>query len=265
MVSFDHSIGYRDTYVNGDKNAPILIEELKNFKHKINNDSSCSTDGFRTYGSFITPYGKEQIEKALSFRISNDDRPMSLIEFRSDSYNTNNFPEPLFQRDGVSPPTQRQLGGWYMCKSSKKLKKLPDYYQWFSNGLKKSLKTKKRTFLETGELLSTIEVNPNERLGFYTVLPHYDFEWGYGTNEFVGDVKSAILASCIDDENKQSLLDYMYTKDDPIRILDSYFTNKVRELSFNQIGNKDNLINEINMNKELSDKIKLNLLSNINR
>jgi hypothetical protein len=263
MISSAHSMGYRDSYKNGDKNAPILSEELNKFNHKVSKDSSLSSDGFRTYSSFVTPYGKEQIIKALSFRISNGDRAMSLIQFRSDKYNSNNFPEPLFQRDGISPPTEHQLGGWYMCNDKKELKQLPDYYKWNSFGLKTSLSKNKMTFIESGELLSSIEINNSNRSGFYAVLPHYDYEWGYGTNDFVGDVKSAILACCIDDRDKQSLLDYMYVKDDPVRKLDTYFVKKVKILLFNGVGDKNKIVEEININKVLSEEIKSNLIDNL--
>jgi hypothetical protein len=273
MTSHLNKLGYRDTHAEGDAGAPVLQNELDAFKEKINKGYSYSRFADREFFSCITPYGKEQIKDAFYTRIFEDDRHMTLLWFHPNEYNAENYrcrdntPPPKFQMDGISPPVQGQRGGWYECPETNELKKIPDIYKWnFWGGHRED--DGKFIHIKKGELCSLDLDNGRDRQdkkllnGTYVIPPHYEPHTDE-KNAFQGDVKSAILSSCLDDKDKQELLDAIYTKADPIRDLDGYFCKKVKAFLYDKIGNKDHIESEIRLHKDLPQAIHDNLLVNL--
>lgn len=235
-----HELGYRDTFQHGDQNAPVLKDELKKFEDDIESDSMVSRFYERTFQAFITPYGKQKIKEAFLFRIFYDDAPMTLLWRHPGGHTEDCYREedvPKFQSDGITPAENKQMGG-YKEKNGQLIKIAP-YKKWykFSNGF------------------------GSRRIGFWQVGAHYQPE-SYGVNEYEGDVKSAILASCLDDDDKQMLLDTIYQYADPVRKTDSYFCGAIMDYREGKREDYDVIKQEL-LTSDLPLKIKENLLLNL--
>lgn len=276
MISFKHSIGYKDTRENGDKNAPLLEEELDKFKDEIEAIGETFQFGWMSGFSCLTPHGLSVMKSRLAFRVLNDDRPMTILWFHPSEHSAmlSDYPSPKFQSDKKSPPVQGQRGGWYECPETKELKKIPTVYKWkFYGKIKKE--DGEVVDLEKGEECSKANYNlkscfsprrgnvSKELNGRYVMPPHYEPVEDI-CNDYQGDVKSAILASPLDDKDKQELLDLMYQINDPVSDIDSYFCKKIIKYREDPSSYDINILSmEIESNNVISREIKDNLLVNL--
>lgn len=263
-------LGYRGTREDGDKNAPLLEEELKKFEGEVDPGASFSHFFDRTISVFTTPHGKKMIKEGYVFRILYDDLPMTLLTRYPGGYTTDSWLDPVYQADGMSEPVEGQRGGWaYRSwdKEKKKLVKIPGYVFWRSCRRKRN-ESGEKVMLEKGEPASNGEFLPmglsrRGAQGFYEYVDHYEAQ-GYGVNDYPCDVKSAILSSCMWDEDKQELLDMIYHWEDPAFQKDSYFCKKIRKFMKTGEGDPELIRNEIMNCSDLSDTIQDNLLLNLN-
>lgn len=267
MKSFSCKVGYKDSFINGDKKAPVLEDEMALFlkTESVNPDFVNSSSRGLTFSSCLTLHGKQELKRLFIDRIFNDDRHMTMLWYHPHEYSLRSSDQPpKYQRDKKSPPIQGQKGGWLEDKETGELERIPDIHKWVSYGRKLDSSGKK-VRLEDGELLSLATsyfsmISNSE--GCFIVPPHYEPK-NDESNDYPGNVKFAILSSPLDDKDKQELLDIMYTRNDPIRDLDGYFCKKVKAFLYDNIGDRDMIIHEINLHSELPIDIRDNLLINM--
>ena len=262
-------LGFRGTRADGDMNAPLLEEELNDFKEKVDTGFESSRIFDRYFFSCVTPHGKQMIKEALAFRIMNDDLPMTYLWRHPGNYTTDSWDMPVYQADGISEPVEGQRGGWaFHSYDDEKitLVKIPGYVSYRSYRRKLD-ENGKKVMLKIGEPISNGEFAPlggpiTPFDGHFTVNPHYEKK-EYGINDFPGDVKSAILASCMWPEDKQELLDLFYSWNDPLFQKDSYFCKMIRRFRKGESVDPMALRKDIENCSDLNERVRENLLLNL--